>query len=261
MMKSNPQNTTPIRAGAYIRVSTTEQAETGTSLTMQRNQILAQIAAKGWTLHDIYEDAGHSGGSLNRPALQRLLADINTDTIQAVVIYKLDRLSRKQRDTLYLLEDVFLTKDVALVSITESLDTSTPTGRAMIGMLSLFAQLERDTITERLSGGRRQIAQRGRYAGGGVPIGYTTVRGAKALTIDETKAAAVQLVFKLSAKHLKLQEIADQLNNAGYTTKNGAKFTPTQVWRIIQHRKMYSGTYTYGGISATGQHPNIIQKH
>lgn len=247
-------------AAAYIRVSTDEQAESGYGLQTQRERIEAQIAAKGWSLYRVYEDAGQSGGKLDRPALQELLNDIETGNIQAVVIYRLDRLSRKQRDTMYLLEDVFLKKGVDLVSISESLDTSSPAGRAFIGILSEFAQLERDTITERLSSGRKQKAKEGGYSGGAAPIGYKIERGGKSLYLDKEKAPAVKLAFRLNRQGLKLQQIADALNEAGHTTKRGAAFTPTQIHRILNRRDLYRGKYVYSGIVSDGQHKPLIRK-
>jgi len=254
----NANEPQPIQAGAYIRVSTDEQAENGYSLQLQRERISAQITAKGWDLFKIYEDGGQSGGKLDRPALQEMLTDIDAGNIQAVVIYKLDRLSRKQRDTMYLIEDVFLKRNIELVSISESLDTSSPTGRAMIGMLSVFAQLERDTITERLSGGRKQKAKTGGYSGGNSAIGYVVERGKKALFTDEDKATTVRRVFALKSEGLKLQQIADILNAEGHTTKQGARFTPTQVMRILNRRGLYEGLYVYSGVTANGRHCAII---
>lgn len=247
-----------MKAAAYIRVSTDEQAEHGYSLELQRERITAQIAAKGWELAGIYEDAGQSGGKLERPALTDMLLDIEAGNVQAVVIYKLDRLSRRQRDTMYLIEDVFLQRGIELLSISESLDTSSPTGRAMIGMLSVFAQLERDTITERLSGGRKQKAKTGGYCGGNAPIGYSTKRGEKALHTNSDKAVTVRRVFELSGLGWKLRQIADQLNAEGHTTKQGAAFRPTQVMRILNRRETYAGEYTYSGIKAAGKHAAII---
>jgi len=252
------QEVNHIKAAAYIRVSTDEQAESGYSLQLQRDRVTSQIAAKGWELCRVYEDAGQSGGTLSRPALQEMLADIDAGLFQSVVVYKLDRLSRKQRDTMFLLEDVFLQKGVELVSICESLDTSSPTGRAMIGMLSVFAQLERDTITERLTDGRKQKAKTGGYAGGSPAIGYTAERGKKVLLPDESKASTVQRVFALRTEALNLQQIADRLNAEGHTTKQGARFTPTQVMRILKRKALYEGSYTYSGITVSGQHGALI---
>ncbi|MDR3046766.1 MAG: recombinase family protein [Bacteroidales bacterium] len=255
---ANANELKTIKAAAYIRVSTDEQVENGYSLQLQRERITAQITAKGWELFKIYEDGGQSGGKLERPALQEMLTDIEVGNIQAVVIYKLDRLSRKQRDTMYLIEDVFLKQNIELLSISESLDTSSPTGRAMIGMLSVFAQLERDTITERLSSGRKQKATTGGYCGGNSAIGYNTKRGKKSLFVDKNKADTVRRVFVLKDEGLKLQEIADRLNIEGHTTKQGAKFSSTQVMRILNRRRLYEGTYVYSGITADGQHAAII---
>jgi site-specific DNA recombinase len=248
-----------INAGAYIRVSTDEQAEKGYSLQLQRERITAQIIAKGWSLYNIYEDAGQSGGKLERPALQKMLRDIEAGVIQSVVIYKLDRLSRKQKDTMFLIEDVFLKQNVELVSISESLDTSSPTGRATIGMLSVFAQLERDTITERMSSGRKQKAKTGGYSGGNVAIGYSNKRGEKNLLVDEEKTKTVKRVFELRENTAcTLQQIADQLNKEGHTTKQGAIFKPTQVMRILKNKELYKGIYTYSGVTAYGKHKAII---
>ncbi len=143
---------------------------------MQKERIEAQITAKGWACVKLYEESGKSGGTLDRPALQEMLGDIEAGKLQAVVVYKLDRFSRKQKDTMYLIEDIFLANGVELASISESLDTSSPTGRAMIDMLSVFAQLERDIITERLFSGRKQKAKMGGYSGGQAPLGYTATK-------------------------------------------------------------------------------------
>jgi len=251
-----------LRAAAYIRVSTDEQAAHGTSLENQKERIAARIASKGWAMAEVYEDAGQSGGSMTRPALTRLIADIEAGKIDAVVVYKLDRLSRKADDTLFLIRKVFGAHEVKIISIIEELDTSTPTGRAMITLLSAFAELERDTIKERLTSGRKQTAKTGRYSGGAAPIGYTVKRGNKALTVDTEKAATVKRIFELadSPEITTLQKIADTLNAEGRTTKRGAQFGPSQVMRILNRRDVYAGAYKYSGITADGQHKNIIPK-
>lgn len=241
MTNDGPDRSHIVYAAAYIRVSTDEQAGNGYSLQIQRERIEAQITAKGWALYKVYEDAGQSGGKMERPALQGLLRDVAAKKIDAVVVYKLDRLSRKQKDTMYLIEDVFMANGIELVSICESLDTSSPAGRAMIGMLSVFAQLERDTITERLSSGRLQKAKGGGYSGGGVAIGYVGERNSKVLTVDADKIKAVNRAFELKAEGLTLQQIADKLNDEGHTTKRGMYFTPTQVMRILKRKEFYSG--------------------
>ena len=252
--------TNTIKVAAYIRVSTDEQAEKGFSLQIQRERIAAQIAAKGWELYEVYEDGGQSGGKLDRPRLNDMLADIKAGKIQAVVVYKLDRLSRSQRDILKLIEDDFMGNDVELVSVMESLDTSTPMGMAMIGIMGVFAQLERDTIRDRTSTGRKAKAKTGGYSGGGVPLGYATERDSKVIHLDIGKVDTVKRLFALHSHGYKLQEIADRLNAEGHTTKQGKKFQPMQVSRILNRRELYEGQYTYsnGEIKADGLHAAII---
>jgi len=254
-----------VRAAAYIRVSTDEQAAHGTSLANQKERIAQRIASKDWALVDTYEDAGRSGGKMDRdsrPELNRLFDDVEAGKIDAVVVYKLDRLSRRQKDTMTIIEDKFGAHGVKIISINEELDTSTPTGMAMIGLLAVFAQLERDTIKERLTSGRRSTAKAGKYSGGAAPIGYTVKKGDKALTVDTEKAATVKRVFELvdSPEITTLQKIADTLNAEGHTTKRGAAFTKTQVFRILNRRDVYAGAYKYAGITADGVHKNILRK-
>ena len=139
------------RAAIYIRVSTLEQAQEGYSIGAQKERLLAYCKAHGWGVADFYIDGGYSGSNLNRPGIQKLIAEVAS--FDLVLVLKLDRLSRSQRDTLHLIEDIFLPNNVDFISMSESFDTSTPFGRAMIGILSVFAQLEREQIKERLSWG------------------------------------------------------------------------------------------------------------
>ena len=122
----------------YVRVSTDNQLD-NYSIEEQTERIKSYCKAKGWTLLHIYTDGGYSGGNTNRPALQKMLEAIKRGEAAAVVVYKLDRLSRSQKDTLTLIEDSFLSHNTDFISINENFDTSTPFGRAMIGMLSVFA--------------------------------------------------------------------------------------------------------------------------
>ena len=133
------------KVALYIRVSTQEQAREGYSIEEQDKKLSAYCTVKDWIVFEKYIDPGYSGSNIKRPALQKLISDAQSHKIDLVLVYKLDRLSRSQKDTMYLLEDVFLPNDVDLVALNESFDTSTPFGRAMIGILSVFAQLERVT--------------------------------------------------------------------------------------------------------------------
>ena len=162
-----------LTVGIYCRVSTQEQAREGYSIGEQEQRLRSLCNAKDWIVRDTYIDGGFSGGSMDRPALKRLLADINKKKIDTVLVYKLDRLSRSQKDTLYLIEDIFIKQNIRFYSMTENLDTSTAFGRAMIGILSAFAQLEREQIRERSMMGKHARAKEGYFHGGGfAPIGY-----------------------------------------------------------------------------------------
>ncbi len=138
-----------IRGACYVRVSTDNQLE-NYSIEEQTDRLKSYCAAKDITITKFYTDGGYSGGNTNRPALQQMLADITAGNIDVVVVYKLDRLSRSQKDTLMLIEDKFIANSVNFISVNENFDTASPFGKAMIGMLSVFAQLEKDQITERL---------------------------------------------------------------------------------------------------------------
>ena len=143
------------------RVSTQEQAINGHSIGEQIERMHKYCDAMGWTVYKEYTDAGYSGANTDRPALQRMIRDIKAGKINKVLVYKLDRLSRSQKDTLYLIEDVFLANNTDFVSMSENFDTSTPFGRAMIGILAVFAQLEREQIKERMQMGKEARAKEG----------------------------------------------------------------------------------------------------
>ena len=160
-----------MKVGIYSRVSTQEQAREGYSIGEQVERLKNYCAAKGWILYKTYTDAGFSGANTDRPGMQQLISDVADGKIDMVLVYKLDRLSRSQKDTLYLIEDVFIKNNVNFASITENFDTSTPFGRAMIGILSVFAQLEREQFRERSIMGKDARAKEGLHHGGGAPTG------------------------------------------------------------------------------------------
>nr|WP_319487613.1 recombinase family protein [uncultured Caproiciproducens sp.] len=188
------QNKKFVHVGCYVRVSTENQIE-NYSIEEQTERLEAYCSAKDWTIYKIYTDGGYSGGSTNRPALQQMLQDVQFGRLDMIAVYKLDRLSRSQKDTLTLIEDEFIAHDVEFVSMSENFDTSTPFGRAMIGILSVFAQLEKDQITERFTMGRIGRSKAGYYHGGPTPpTGYKYIDGN--LIVDPYRAPQVQEVFK-----------------------------------------------------------------
>ncbi|MGN0974081.1 MAG: recombinase family protein [Bacilli bacterium] len=161
-----------MKAGLYARVSTDSQLE-GYSIDAQKEFLLSYAKSKDYTEFEYYIDGGYSGKDLNRPAIQKLIEDCKNHKIDAVFVFKLDRISRSQRDTLYLIEEVFNKYNVSFISMRENFDTSTPFGKAMIGVLSVFAQLERETILERTRIGLKKRAEAGLWRGGGkIPFPY-----------------------------------------------------------------------------------------
>lgn len=135
--------------------------------------MISYAKSKDYTEFEFYIDGGYSGKDLNRPAIQRLIEDCKNHKIDAVFVFKLDRISRSQRDTLYLIEEVFNKYNVSFISMRENFDTSSPFGKAMIGVLSVFAQLERETILERTRIGLKKRAEAGLWRGGGkIPFPY-----------------------------------------------------------------------------------------
>ncbi|MGB6864240.1 MAG: recombinase family protein, partial [Candidatus Aminicenantaceae bacterium] len=130
------------KAIGYIRVSTEEQAREGISLEVQADRISALAKAKGWDLVEIIEDRGLSGKNLERDGIKQIISKCKEGEADIVIVYKVDRLTRKQKDLWHLLEDVFDKHDVGFISVSESFDTTTATGKAFLGMLGTFAQLD-----------------------------------------------------------------------------------------------------------------------
>lgn len=161
-----------MKAGLYARVSTDTQLE-GYSIEAQKEFLLSYAKSKDYNEFEYYIDGGYSGKNLDRPAIKKLIEDCKNKKIDAVFVFKLDRISRSQRDTLYLIEEVFNKYGVSFISMRENFDTSTPFGKAMIGVLSVFAQLERETILERTRIGLKKRAEAGFWRGGGkAPFPY-----------------------------------------------------------------------------------------
>ncbi|PEL22506.1 recombinase family protein [Bacillus toyonensis] len=237
------------KAAVYIRVSTQEQVE-NYSIEVQRERIRAYCKAKNWDVYDEYIDGGYSGSNLERPGIKKLLNDLKK--IDVVVVYKLDRLSRSQRDTLELIEEHFLKNNVDFVSITETLDTSTPFGKAMIGILSVFAQLERETIAERMRMGHIKRAENGLRGNGGDydPSGYTRVDGHLILKSDE--ANHIKRVFDLYEQYHSITRVQEILKEEGYTTWRFRRY------RDILSNTLYIGRITFAGKEYEGQHEPII---
>lgn len=244
------------RVACYVRVSTDRQSEEGYSIEEQIDRLTAYCHAMGWHVVKFYTDAGYSGGNMNRPALTDLIEAAQSRLIDAVVCYKLDRLSRSQRDTLTIIEGL-LDNDVDFVSMTENFDTSTPFGKATIGILSVFAQLEREQIKERTALGRVGRAKEGKYRGGGyVPIGYEYTDGH--LVVNPAEAMQIREMHELYQKGESFRNIAKIFSEKGYTHKYGA-WEVYRISRVIRN-PLYCGYITHKGESYKGEHEPIISE-
>lgn len=246
-----------MRIAIYTRVSTQEQALNGHSIDEQEERTKKYCDAMNWQVYKVYRDGGFSGGNTDRPALQAMIKDIEKGRIDKVLVYKLDRLSRSQLDTLYLIEKVFLVNNTDFVSMSENFDTSTPFGRAMIGILAVFAQLEREQIKERMMIGKEARAKEGKFHGSAtVPIGYDYINGE--LVVNEFEKMQINKAYEMYASGMGIQKICDYLNNAGLTHKHGKWWALTL--RNILGKKTYLGYSFYGGKWYKGTHEPIVEK-
>lgn len=241
----------------YARVSTSEQAENGHSIGEQQDRMVKYCDAMGWKHHKLYTDAGFSGATISRPAMQQLIKDVKAGKIEKVLVYKLDRLSRSQKDTLYLIEDIFLSHDCDFVSMSENFDTSSPFGRAMIGILAVFAQLEREQIKERMIMGKQARAKSGKFNGSSCPpIGYDYINGE--LVINDFEAVQIRKIFEWFASGVPVLKITDRLNDAGYEHKYG-KWSVVSVRRALT-RQTYIGMSYSKGKWYQGIHEPILDR-
>ena len=245
-----------MKVALYPRVSSAESAKEGYSIGEQTERLEKYCEAMGWNVHKIYTDPGYSGASLDRPGLQALIKDVKAGKIDKVVVYKLDRLSRSQKDTLYLIEDVFLANNTDFVSITENFDTSSPFGIAMIGILSVFAQLEREKIKERMIMGREARAKKGFYSPSkNILIGYDYVDGL--LQINPYEKMIVNEVFDLFVAGTPIRTIARILNDKGLNHHYG-EWNEQTVKRIL-HNRHYIGEVKYQKKWYPGVHTAIVE--
>lgn len=244
-----------VKVGIYIRVSTQEQAEAGYSIHEQEDRLKKYAEINNWIIYKVYSDPGYSGAKLERPALTEMIKDIEKGKIQKVLVYKLDRLSRRQRDTLYLIEDIFNVHNVDFVSMTEQIDTGSPLGRAMIGILATFAQLEREQIRERMQIGMDARAKEGLFHGGMYyPIGYDYVDGE--LVINEYEAMQVRKIYDLYQDGMSISAITNFMRNHGYTKKYG-EWHDSAV-RSVLFSEVYTGVIQWKGQTYPGKHKALI---
>jgi len=250
-----------LRCAVYTRKSSEEGLDMEfNSLEAQREACEAYIVsqrAEGWVLvPDRYDDGGISGGTLERPALKRLLADIEAGKLDIVLVYKIDRLSRSMLDFLKLVE-TFDGREVTFVSITQSFDTRSPMGRLMLNVLLSFGQFEREVTGERIRDKVAASRKKGMWMGGWTPLGYE-VRDRK-LIIHKADAEQVQEIFKRFLVLKSATLLARELVLKRATNRYGHLLDKGVLYKLLNNR-VYIGEAVHKGTSYPGEHQPIIDR-
>ena len=249
------------RCAVYTRKSSDEGLDMAfNSLDAQREACEAYIASQkpeGWELlDDRYDDGGVSGGTLDRPALKTLIADIEAGRIDVVVVYKIDRLSRSLTDFTKLVE-VFDRHGVTFVSVTQSFNTTTSMGRLTLNILLSFAQFEREVTAERIRDKFAASRKKGMWMGGHPPLGYD-VHDRK-LVINHAEAATVRMIFERFLSVGSATILARTLAAEGVTTKRGKPIDKGALYKLLDNR-VYIGLAVHKGAAYPGEHEAIIDR-
>ena len=264
--------TRPIRRCAiYTRKSSEEGLEQDfNSLHAQRESCEAYINSQkheGWiALPTIYDDGGYSGGSMDRPALKQLLADIKSGSVDVVVVYKVDRLTRSLTDFARIVE-VFDAAGASFVSVTQQFNTTTSMGRLTLNVLLSFAQFEREVTGERIRDKIAASKKKGMWMGGWIPLGFD--RKDRTLTINEAEAKTVRTIFDLflrlkSVRDVQTELVRLNLRTKPYSVQRGRAagdlpFARGHIYKILSN-PLYSGEIKHKGVNHAGQHPRLISQ-
>ena len=244
----------------YVRVSTTEQAEEGYSVDEQTAKLKAYCVAMGYKINRVAVDPGYSGASLDRPGIKEVIADVKRGRCRKVIVWKLDRLSRSQKDTLILLEDVFFPNGCAFVSLNENFDTATPIGRCIVGVLAAFAQMERENIRMRTMMGKQAAVRSGRYTGPCAPFGYQYQRkenGKREIVPDPYTSMIVKEMYSMYNSGASLYVIARHCIEDYGLFKDLKSVPATRVGRIMRN-PVYAGQVHIGAEVFEGMHQALV---
>jgi DNA invertase Pin-like site-specific DNA recombinase len=263
-MTMPPEKSKPVRklrCAVYTRKSSEEGLEQEfNSLHAQREACEAFIASQrseGWVLvRDQYDDGGISGGTLDRPGLKRLLADIEDGLVDVVVVYKIDRLSRSLADFARLVE-VFDRNGVTFVSVTQSFNTTTSMGRLTLNILLSFAQFEREVTAERIRDKVAASRKKGMWMGGVPPFGYRVEN--RKLLVDQAAAAHVRWIFARFLEIGSCTVLAREVGVRGLGTPRGNRIDKKYLYRMLSNRA-YIGEAVHKGVSYPGEHDAIIDR-
>lgn len=236
-----------IKVALYTRVSTEDQAREGYSLSVQKDYLLEFASKQGWEVvppvqkkSTVYEDDGYSGYSMDRPALNRLLQDARSGKFNLILVYKLDRFSRRLRDILNIIDELD-TLGIQFKSATEPYDTTTSSGKLMLQQLGSFAEFERNRIIERVVPGMVRGVKDGHWQGARYsPYGYSYDKISKRLQIVKEEAKLVKEIFKRYASGESCQKIGGDLYEKKVLTRSGGLFNSSLVRKILRN-KIYIG--------------------
>ena len=264
MSKAHPSSAKAIsarRCAIYTRKSSEEGLEQAfNSLDAQREACEAYIRSQhheGWTaLPARYDDGGLSGGTLERPALQRLLIDIRASRVDLVVVYTVDRLTRSLPDFAKIVE-AFDAQGVSFVSVTQQFNTTTSMGRLTLNMLLSFAQFEREVTAERIRDKIAASKRKGMWMGGSVPLGYWVHE--RKLIVEPHEAATVQRIFAGYLELGSVRLLQQQLEQAGTVGKSGQPLGRGPLYHLLQNR-IYRGEVSHKGSVYPGQHEAIVDQ-
>jgi site-specific DNA recombinase len=261
----------PLRCAIYTRKSSEEGLEQDfNSLDAQREAAEAYILSQrqeGWVVAPhIYNDGGFTGANMDRPALGRLMADIEASRIDCVVVYKVDRLSRSLLDFARIM-GAFEKHGVSFVSVTQQFNTSVPVGRLTLNILLSFAQFEREIISERTRDKKAASRKKGKWIGGYLPLGYDLEPHGGRLVVNEAEAQQVRAIFGLFRKTRSMETTLEELNCREWKTKSwitaqgvrcgGALFTEGTLTRLLTN-ELYTGWVVYKGKRYRGEHPAMV---
>ena len=267
-MKTVPKS---VRCAIYTRKSTDQGLEQDfNSLDAQYEASQAYIRSQahaGWTLlRAKYDDGGFSGGDTDRPALQRLLADVQAGKIDVIVVYKVDRLTRSLADFAKLVE-LFDKHNVSFVSVTQQFNTTTSMGRLTLNVLLSFAQFEREVTSERIRDKISASKRKGLWVGGMAPLGYDTKD--RRITVNEAEADRVRTIFRRYAELGSLNLLMADLRKRGIVTKvrtlrsgekfGGIPFTRGPLAHLLRNR-FYIGEVTFKGEVLKGEQTPIVEQ-
>lgn len=245
------------KVAIYARVSTTNQAEEGYSIDGQIDSLEKYCEAMGWDVYNKYIDAGFSGGSLNRPEMTNLINDVQNGLFDTVLVYKLDRLSRNVRDTLYLIKDVFNTNKIDFVSIQENIDTSSAMGTLFLTLLSAIAEFEREQIKERMQLGKLGRAKSGKsMQWAKTSFGYDYIKETGTLSVNPYQALIVRKMFEWYLSGMSITKLRDTLNEQYGQDKEWNYRTV----RVILSNPVYCGYNQFKGQIFPGTHEAIISE-